>query len=197
QVGAWNDVIGACSEVGASEEAAAIDDAEVRRRCASPLFRGGGMLLRVAANVHPARLALGLRRRLLESGVRIHEHTPVLRLDRDATAETSGVTIRARHAVLAVNAAAAGFPGHRLSLAVASSHIVLTEPVPDVLEELGWTGGEAIADSRTMLHYLRTTRDGRIAFGWGGGTMGLGGRRLGRLEVDPRLVQHLREHLVR
>ena len=59
---------------------------------------------------------------------------------------------------------------------------MLTEPVPDVLEELGWTGGESICDGRTLLHYLRTTRDGRIAFGWGGGRMGLGGRRLGRLE---------------
>ena len=59
-----------------------------------------------------------------------------------------------------------------MSLAVASSHIVLTEPIPDVLDELGWTGGEAIVDSRTLVHYMRTTRDGRIAFGWGGGVDG-------------------------
>jgi glycine/D-amino acid oxidase-like deaminating enzyme len=87
--------------------------------------------------------------------------------------------------VLAVNSATAGFAGHRLSLAVASSHIVLTEPVPDVIEELGWTGGESISDCRTLLHYLRTTRDGRIVFGWGGGRMGLGARRSDRLEIDP------------
>jgi len=197
QVGDWSHVVEACREVGVADAAVPIDEAEVSRRCASPLFRGGGMLLPVAATVQPARLALGLRRRLLESGVRVHEHTRVRRLGRDATAETGGGTIRARTAVLAVNAAAAGFPGHRLSLAVASSHIVLTEPVPDLLEQLGWTGGEAIADSRTMLHYLRTTRDGRIAFGWGAGRMGLGGRRLGRLEVDAGLLPLLREHLLR
>ena len=45
--------------------------------------------------------------------------------------------------------------------------------MPDVLDELGWTGGEAIVDSRTLVHYMRTTRDGRIVFGWGGGTMGI------------------------
>ena len=66
--------------------------------------------------------------------------------------------------------------GYRLSLAVAPSHIVLTEPVPEALDELGWTGGEAIVDSRTLVHYMRTTLDGRIAFGWGGGDDGLGGR---------------------
>ena len=136
--------------------------AAARRRCERPARRG---------------CARASRQRLLDTGVRIHEHTRVRRLARDGVAETEAGTDPARAAVLAVNAAAAGFAGHRLSLAVASSHIVLTEPVPDVLDELGWTGGEAICDSRTMLHYLRTTRDGRIAFGWGGGRMGLGGRR--------------------
>jgi glycine/D-amino acid oxidase-like deaminating enzyme len=69
--------------------------------------------------------------------------------------------------------------------------------VPDVLEELGWTGGEAVADSRTLLHYLRATRDGRIAFGWGGGRMGLGGRRLGVLEVDAGVAETVRAGLLR
>jgi glycine/D-amino acid oxidase-like deaminating enzyme len=73
----------------------------------------------------------------------------------------------------------------RGALSVASSHVVATEPVPDRLEALGWTGGEGIGDCRTMLHYLRTTRDGRVVFGWGGGRMGFGARRRGALDVDP------------
>jgi len=48
-----------------------------------------------------------------------------------------------------------------------------------------------------MLHYLRATRDGRIAFGWGGGRMGLGGRGLARLDVDPGVLTTLRAHLLR
>jgi glycine/D-amino acid oxidase-like deaminating enzyme len=99
--------------------------------------------------------------------------------------------------VLAVNSATAGFPGFRLAHAVASSHMVVTEPVPDVIEELGWTGGEPIADGRTLLHYLRTTRDGRIAFGWGGGRMGFGARRSGRLEVDSDVARTARDDLLR
>jgi glycine/D-amino acid oxidase-like deaminating enzyme len=75
--------------------------------------------------------------------------------------------------------------------------MVITEPVPDVLEELGWTGHEPIGDGRTLLHYLRTTDDGRIAFGWGGGRMGFGGRRLGRLEVDAGVARLTARDLVR
>ena len=85
-----------------------------------------------------------------------------------------------------MNTATAGFGGYRRALAVASSHMVITEPVPDVIEEIGWTGGENIHDCRTLLHYFRTTSDGRIALGWGGGRMGLGGRHGERLDVDPR-----------
>ena len=159
----------------------------MRARCASPLFLGGA-LYRLNATVHPARLALGLRAKLLERGVRIHERTAVTRLDRDGSVETRTGRVRAGAAVLAVNSATATFPGYRLSLAVASSHIVLTEPIPDVLDELGWTGGEAIVDSRTLVHYMRTTRDGRIVFGWGGGAMGLGGRSSDRLELDRGVI---------
>src|SRR4029450_2112124 len=105
--------------------------------------------------------------------------------------------VRAGSVVLAVNTAAVRFPGYRMSLAVASSHIVLTEPIPDVLEELGWTGGEAVVDSRTLVHYTRTTRDGRIVFGWGGGAMGVGGRASDRLELDRGVVAATHEALGR
>ena len=78
-----------------------------------------------------------------------------------------------------------------------SSHIVLTEPVPDVLEEIGWTGGECMTDGRTLLHYFRTTRDGRIVFGWGGGSVAYGGRLNGRIEVDPDAAAGARRNLLR
>jgi glycine/D-amino acid oxidase-like deaminating enzyme len=184
QLGEWDDVVEACAAVGAPEEAVPLSTADVAARCASPVFLGG-MLLRVAANVQPARLSLGLRARVREAGVRIHEHSPVRRLARDGVAETAAGTVRAKAAVLAVNSATAGFGGYRLALAVASSHMVVTEPLPDVIEELGWTGGENLHDCRTLLHYFRTTRDGRIAIGWGGGRMGLGGRHRERLDIDP------------
>jgi glycine/D-amino acid oxidase-like deaminating enzyme len=56
------------------------------------------------------------------------------------------------------------------------SYLVLTAPAPERLEDLGWTGGECITDSRSSLHYYRTTPDGRIAFGGGGGRGAIGAR---------------------
>jgi glycine/D-amino acid oxidase-like deaminating enzyme len=196
QLGSWAESVRAAEELGAPEEIVELGVAEVRARCDSPLFLGG-TLQRVNATVHPARLALGLRQRLLERGLRIHERTEVTRVGADGSVETRTGRVSASAAVLAANAWTAGFAGYRRSLAVASSHIVLTEPVPDVLEELGWTGGEAIVDSRTLVHYTRTTIDGRIVFGWGGGTMGRGGHVSRRLEVDPGVVEATRESLVR
>jgi glycine/D-amino acid oxidase-like deaminating enzyme len=196
QIGSWDDVVRTTAALGAPDEVVSASADDVRARCASPLFLGGA-LYRLNATVHPARLALGLRAKLLERGVRIHERTAVTGLDREGGAEARIGRVRANAAVLAVNSAAASFPGYRLSHAVASSHIVLTEPVPDVLDELGWTGGEAIVDSRTLVHYMRTTRDGRIVFGWGGGAMGMGGRASDRLELDRDVIAETKRGLRR
>jgi glycine/D-amino acid oxidase-like deaminating enzyme len=195
QLDASEHAIEACEALGAPEEIRHLKADELRARCDAGFL--GGAILRTSATVQPARLAVGLRAKVVEAGVRLHERTPVRRLRADKVVVTPRGRVRAGAAVLAVNSATAGFPGFRLAHAVASSHIVLTEPVPDVLEELGWTGGEPIADGRTLLHYLRTTRDGRIAFGWGGGRMGFGARPLGRLDVDPDAARTARDDLLR
>jgi len=51
---------------------------------------------------------------------------------------------------------------------------VVTAPAPERLAEIGWTGGEGLADWRTALRYFRTTPDGRIAFGAAAATAGAG-----------------------
>ncbi len=189
QLGDWDEVVEACQAVGAAGEAVPLSREEIAARCASPAFLGG-LLLPKAANVQPARLSLGLREKVIEAGVRLHERTAVRSLSREGVAKTASGTVRARAAVLAVNTAAAGFSGYRLALAVASSHMVITEPVPDVIDEIGWTAGENVHDCRTLLHYFRTTNDGRIALGWAGGRMGFGGRHSERLEIDADAARH-------
>jgi glycine/D-amino acid oxidase-like deaminating enzyme len=75
--------------------------------------------------------------------------------------------------------------------------MLITEPVPDLLEEIGWTRGECITDSRAMIHYFRTTPDGRIAFGWGGGRVVAGARLGEQVDVDPELAAAVQEHVLR
>jgi glycine/D-amino acid oxidase-like deaminating enzyme len=161
------EMIALARELGVGDELVSLTAEEVRARCASPAFRGGAYT-RDGASVQPARLARGLRRVVLERGVTVHEHTPVFRLDGTAALTPNGV-VRARHAVLAVNAWGVGWPQLNSRLVAWSSYIVMTVPAPDRLREIGWTGGELISDFRTSLRYFRTTPDGRIAFGGGGG----------------------------
>ena len=190
-------ILDAARAVGAEgDKVVALDRDALRARCASPRFRRG-LFVPDDATVHPARLALGLRARVIERGALVFERSRVraLRVGSDVVAETEGGRVRAGSAVLAVNAAARGIAPLRHRLAVTSSHIVLTEPVPDAIEALNWTGGESITDARTFLHYFRTTRDGRIAFGWGGGRLAAGARLTGRVEVDPEVALETRRHL--
>jgi glycine/D-amino acid oxidase-like deaminating enzyme len=187
----WGEALAACRELGEKKAVQALAPEQVKGRCASPAFRGGAFYPD-AATVQPARLALGLRGRLLAAGVEIYERSPVRRLQAapgEVEARTGAGGVRAGAAVIAIGGGAKA-PGAPLrdALTVTSSHIVLTEPVPDLLEEIGWTGGECITDSRVLIDYFRTTPDGRIAFGWGGGRIEMGGRLHGRAEVDPDVV---------
>ena len=200
--GAWDEPLAACRELGQIDALESLDAGGVAARCASPAFRGGAFYPD-AATVQPARLALGLRQRLREAGVEVFERSPVRRLvgvsDIDPVgvwsksdalrAETDGGVVKAAKAIVAVGGAAKaqGAP-LRDALTVTSSHIVLTEPVPEVLEQIGWTGGECITDSRALIDYFRTTPDGRIAFGWGGGRIAMGARLGGRAEIDPEVT---------
>jgi glycine/D-amino acid oxidase-like deaminating enzyme len=147
------------------------------------------------AIVQPALLVRGLRRVALELGVRIHEGTRVTKLDRAAPAvlRTPGGALTADKVVIATNAWAVGLRELHTRLAVISSDIVATVPIPDRLQEIGWTGHECISDSRLMISYYRTTDDGRIVFGKGGWGIALNDRigpRFDRDEGRARQVAH-------
>src|SRR3954468_11586511 len=105
------------------EGVVALDAAQVRARCDSPLF-AGGLEAAVGATVHPARLAFGLRERLLARGVRIHEDSRVRALD-GSVARTEAGRVRAGAAVVAVGPASGALRPLRDRLTVSSSHIVL------------------------------------------------------------------------
>lgn len=92
------------------------------------------------------------------------------RLDRSRPPKvvTARGSVSAKKVVLAMNAWGIGFAELRKGIIVVSSDIVGTAPAPEKLKQIGWDNGMCISDGRTLVHYYRTTKDGRIAFGKGG-----------------------------
>jgi glycine/D-amino acid oxidase-like deaminating enzyme len=97
---------------------------------------------------------------------------------------TPRARVRADEIVVAVNAAASGWKPVKRHVTNFGSYVVLTEPAPELLDAIGWTGGEAIVDGRMFLHYFRTTNDGRVLMGSGSGPIGFGGRLDARFSRD-------------
>jgi glycine/D-amino acid oxidase-like deaminating enzyme len=166
--------VGAARELGVSEEARRLSAEELAARCRSPRFRGG-VLFPSAATVQPARLVRALRRVALARGVRLYEQTRATRIQ-DGLVETAQGRVRAPEIVVATNAWMTGWRPVSRRLTNFGSYVVLTEPAPERLDELRWTGGEAIVDGRMFLHYFRTTADGRVLMGSASGPIGFGGR---------------------
>ncbi|MEA2519391.1 MAG: hypothetical protein QOF49_1471 [Chloroflexota bacterium] len=208
---AWHESADACDRLGEGERWRPLSRAAVAERVRSPVFRAGAFMPG-AATVQPAHLARGLRRVALGQGIVIHEHTAATLRDdpptptpgsagrpieiATASAHGSGV-LAADHVVVATNAWAAAWRPVARRLLTWSSYVVLTEPIPDRLRDIGWTGGEGIADARFTLHYARTTADGRIALGGGGGRAGRGGRIGGVFSADATSARRAAEGLRR
>jgi len=173
QRGAWKATLAALDAVGASpfEELSA---EEAARRGGSPVHVAG-VFEPTAATVQPALLARGLRRVALERGVRIFERTRMTGLERWGV-RCQGGRVAAERVVLATNAWAAGVRELRRALVVIASDMVATEPFGERLAHHGWADGVAISDSRLLVNYFRSTLDGRVAFGRGGGTLAFSGR---------------------
>lgn len=181
---AWLEATEACARLGEGDRWRALSPDEVARHARSPVFRGGAWMP-LAGTVQPAALARGLRRVALEQGIVIHERTAATLPDDGTVSGPVPVTttsaagrgvLDADQVVVATNAWAAAWRPVARRLLSWSSYVVLTEPIPDRLADIGWIGGEGIADARFTLHYARTTADGRIAIGGGGGRAGAGGR---------------------
>ncbi|HYN52659.1 MAG TPA: FAD-dependent oxidoreductase, partial [Thermoleophilaceae bacterium] len=90
--------VDAAAQLGAPDRVQEMSPGAIRERCDSPVFRRG-VFIPDFATVHPARLALGLRRRLIERGALVFEGSRVRELSSHGslnggragvTAETEG-----------------------------------------------------------------------------------------------------------
>ena len=167
----------ACAELGAPDEVAPPPRTRSSARCASPLFRAGA-LYRLARPCSRRDSRSGCARGCSSAACASTSTRRCAEL-RPATASptTARGRVRASAAVLAVNARHAGL--RRATGIVARRRL---EPHradragAGRARALGWTGGEAIADCRTLLHYFRTTerRPDRASAG-AAARMGFGG----------------------
>ncbi len=110
---------------------------------------------------------------------------------------TSAGRVEAGAVVIALGAWVARLREVRRAVLPVASHIVATEPIPERIEQLGWTGGELLGDPRTLVHYSQVSPDGRIVFGRGGGVFGSAGRVVGRHFADPAAVREVEAGLRR
>ncbi len=144
--------------------------------CRSPVFRRG-VYLSEGATLHPARLARALRAAALAAGVTIHENSRMTGIDPGGRnrVRTAGGEIVARDVVLATNTGLAADPDIRSHVTVFSSYALMTEPAPEALSAMGWTGDVGFSDARMFLHYFRKTPDGRVLMGAGSGPISSNG----------------------
>ena len=165
----WDEMLETAKRLGILERYRVLDAQGARARIDSPVFRGAlettfeprctprAWREVCAASCSAAASGSSSTRRSRGStraGVRSREpHTA-----RCAPARRSSRSTRGR-------STGAEF---RRGLTVRGTYIVLTAPAPERLDELGWTDGTGLWDTRASVHYVRTTPDGRIAFGIGG-----------------------------
>lgn len=174
-IGAWDAVVSAADALNSSHVFEPLTPAETAIRTGSTAHIAG-VFEKHAATVHPGHLVRALRRRCLEQGIRIFENSPVTAVEDGTTVtlRTDKGSMRSESVIIATNAWASGIKALRPYIFVISSDMIATEPAPDTLSQIGWTGGEGITDSQTLVCYYRTDDEGRVLFGKGGWAIGMG-----------------------
>lgn len=169
-IDAWSGVVATAQRIGRGEIFQQLSREDVARRTGSDAHIAG-ICEPVNATIHPGKLGRGLAQIAARLGVAVYETSRVESMVRSSPARlvTRRGSVIAAQVVIATNAWAASVPELERQFVCVGSAIVATAPIPGRLAEIGWVGGESITDSQTTVNYYRTTRDGRIVFGKGGG----------------------------
>ena len=149
-----------------------LDRDAIQAEVHSPLWQAG--LYRPPGRdvlLDPVKLCRGLARVARERGVRIHEHSPVERLERVAGGVivrlSRGATIRAGQVVVATSAYSGWFSRLRPLFVPVYDYVLVSEPLtPDERSAIGWARRQGMSDANNQFHYFRLTADDRIL--WGG-----------------------------
>lgn len=129
-----------------------------------------------SVTLHPGNLVRGLRRVALARGVRLLERTAMTRLGRTSppTVTTDSGTVTAGKVILAMYGWSLSIPELRSNAMVMFTDAAMTEPIPELLDELGIRNAPAFTDSRVFIEACRTTADDRILWTKSGGWLPYG-----------------------
>jgi glycine/D-amino acid oxidase-like deaminating enzyme len=181
-VGSWSGILAGLAQHGLTPFRE-LTSAEITAMTGSKAFLAG-IHDPSAATIHPGKLARGLRRVVLKRGIRVYENSAMTRLERGrpAVVHTATGSITAPRVVLTMNAWSTSIPELRAAILVIASEDAVTEPIPDLLEKLGYKEKPLMGDSQLFVTGFRTTRDHRFNPGVTGGVIGFGGLNGGRWE---------------
>jgi glycine/D-amino acid oxidase-like deaminating enzyme len=128
----------------------------------------GGLLDAGCSHLHPLNLCLGEAQAAAALGVRIFEHSPVVRVVPGArpALHTAGGRVTARHVVIAGNAYLDGVvPPLGPMILPAGSYLIATEPLPEATARALIPADCAVSDANVLLDYYRLSGDRRLLFG--------------------------------
>jgi len=143
------------------------DREQLRTQLASDRYLGA-IYDPLSGHLHPLEYAFGLARAALAAGVRIFEHSRVVRLERGAAPvlHTDAGRVRCDFAVLAGNAWLRGVaPELESRIMPVGTYIGATAPLDQARARALIRNDMAVADVNWALDYFRLSRDHRLLFG--------------------------------
>ncbi|SMQ85710.1 gamma-glutamylputrescine oxidase [Devosia lucknowensis] len=153
-----------------------LDRAQIRKHIGSDVYEGG-MIDHSGGHMHPLNLALGEAAAFESLGGTIFEHSPVTKVEQDATGATVTTAkgrVRAKTAIVCGNAYLGNVvPELTSRIMPVSTQMMATEPLGEDRAKALLPTDMCVEDVRYILDYFRLSADHRLIFGGGvvyGGT---------------------------
>ncbi len=142
--------------------------ADLAREIGSGLYFGG-LVDEASGGINPAKYVTGLARAAHDAGAALHEHTPVVAIQRvDARWRVAAMhgALEAQDILIATSGYTGAItPSLQRKVLAIGSYVIATETLPESLARELCPGDRMMYDSRHFLHYFRLTPDRRMLFG--------------------------------
>jgi gamma-glutamylputrescine oxidase len=161
-------------KIGCGENLSLKNKEETRDAIGSELYVGGLIDLN-GGHFNPLKYLNLLAKYLVSKGLNIYENTPALKIDKQDSAieiETPAAIITAQKIVLAGDAYQGWlFPETRKKYVLARTSMLATQPLRPNVADTILSCNHACFEWQHLLHYFAKTKDNRLIFGGGDGSL--------------------------